>query len=85
MVARKCLDEVLAAAEAMGMRLPNDEANSILDNMEGLIKRKNINIRSQSDLDLVINEALEMAKTAKIIAARRRNNILRNATIHAKL
>ena len=84
MVARKCLDEVLAAAEAMGMRLPNDEANSILDNMEGLIKRKNINIRSQSDLDLVINEALEMAKTAKIIASRRRNNILRNATIHAK-
>ena len=85
MVARKCLDEVLAAAEAMGMRLPNDEANSILDSIEGVIKRKNINIRSQSDLDLVINEALEMAKTAKIIAARRRNNALRNATIHSKL
>jgi hypothetical protein len=85
MVARKCLDEVLAAAEAMGMRLPNDEANSILDSIEGVIKRKNINIRSQSDLDLVINEALEMAKTAKIIASRRRNNALRNATIHSKL
>ena len=84
MVARKCLDEVLAAAEAKGMRLPNDEANSILDNIESLIKRKNINIKSQSDLDSVIEETLEMAKTAKIIAARRRNNALRNATIHAK-
>ena len=84
MVARKCLDEVLAAAEAKGMRLPNDEANSILDNIESLIKRKNINIKSQSDLDSVIEETLEMAKSAKIIAARRRNNALRNATIHAK-
>ena len=85
MVARKCLDEVLAAAELKGMKLPLKEANSILDNIEGVIKRKKVSINSQSDLDAVIDEALEMAKTAKIIAARRRNNALRNATIHAKI
>jgi len=84
-MARKCLDEVLAAAEAKGMKLPGKEAESILDNIEGVIKRNNLKIKSQSDLDAVIEEALEMAKTAKIIAARRRNNALRNAKIHAKL
>ena len=55
MVARKCLDEVLAAAELKGMKLPLKEANSILDNIEGVIKRKKVSINSQSDLDAVID------------------------------
>jgi len=84
-MARKCLNEVLEAAKATGLEITNKEANTILDNLESLAKRKNKNINSQSDLDMLLKEAIDMARSAKIIAARRRNNALRNATIHAKL
>ena len=84
-MARKCLNEVLEAAKAEGINVTSKEANTILDNLESIAKRKNKNIKSQSDLDMLLKEAIEMTKNAKIIAARRRNNALRNATIHAKL
>ncbi len=84
-MARKCLNEVLEAAKAEGIDVTSKEANTILDNLESIAKRKNKNIKSQSDLDMLLKEAIEMTKNAKIIAARRRNNALRNATIHAKL
>jgi len=73
-MARKCLNEVLEAAKAEGINVTSKEANTILDNLESIAKRKNKNIKSQSDLDMLLKEAIEMTKNAKIIAARRRNN-----------
>jgi len=47
-MARKCLNEVLEAAKAEGINVTSKEANTILDNLESIAKRKNKNIVSNS-------------------------------------
>ena len=82
-MSQQCINQILNKAKELGKELKGKEAETIYENLIKL--RKNRTVMSQSDDDLLVNEAVEIFLNAKIVAARIKNNTLRNIRIRANI
>ena len=82
-MSQQCINQILNKAKELGKELKGKEAETIYENLIKL--RKNRTVMSQSDDDLLVNEAVDIFLNAKIVAARIKNNTLRNIRFRANI
>tara|TARA_Y100000401_G_scaffold117575_1_gene127301 strand:+ start:4413 stop:6929 length:2517 start_codon:yes stop_codon:yes gene_type:complete len=82
---RQCIAEIQNAARNAGRELLEDEIMDILDILERRRRQRSGSINSQSDLDDLVAEAMEIAKQAKFNAYIEKRNRLINAKRYVEL
>jgi hypothetical protein len=80
---KKCINEIQRAAKRSGVELLEDEILDILDILERRVKRRTAGGTNKSESELIIEEAAEITRQAKINAAIQKRNRLINAKRYA--
>jgi len=75
---KACISDIKAAAQAVGHQIDDEEATEILDQLMSRIERQGTKIYSESQLDDLINEGVQIQKQAQINAAIQKRNLLIN-------
>ena len=75
---KACIADIKAAAEAVGHQIDDAEATEILDQLVSRIERRGTRVYSESQLDDLINEGVNIQRQAKINAAIQKRNLLIN-------
>lgn len=83
-MSQQCISQIVNKAKELGKELKGKEAETIYQTLIKLRKNKR-NIMSQSDDDLLVNEAVKIFINGKIVAARIKNNTLRNIRFKANI
>lgn len=83
-MSQQCINQIINKAKELGRELKGKEAETIYQNLIKLRKNKN-NIMNKSDDDLLIDEAVKIFANGKIVAARIKNNTLRNIRFRANI
>ncbi len=80
---KKCINEIQRAAKSSGVELLEDEILDILDILERRVKRRKAAGTNKSESDIIIEEAADITRQAKINAAIQKRNRLINAKRYA--
>ena len=83
-MSQQCINQIINRAKELGKELKGEEAETIYQNLIKLRKNKK-NIMSQSDDDALVEEAVKIFVNGKIVAARIKNNTLRNIRFRANI
>lgn len=83
-MSQQCINQIINRAKELGKELKGKEAETIYENLIKLRKNKK-NIMSQSDDDALVEEAVKIFVNGKIVAARIKNNTLRNIRFRANI
>jgi hypothetical protein len=83
-MSQQCINQIINKAKELGKELKGKEAETIYQNLIKLRKNKN-NIMNKSDDDALIDEAVKIFANGKIVAARIKNNTLRNIRFRANI
>ena len=82
---RQCIVEIQNAARNSGRELLEDEIMDILDILERRRRQRSGSINSQSELDDLVAEAMEIAKQAKLNAYIEKRNRIINTKRYVQL
>jgi len=82
---RQCIVEIQNAARNSGRELLEDEIMDILDILERRRRQRSGSINSQSELDDLVAEAMEIAKQAKLNAYIEKRNRIINTKRYVEL
>lgn len=82
---RECIAEIQNAARSSGRELLEDEIMDILDILERRRRQRSGSINSQSELDDLVSEAMEIARQAKFNAYIEKRNRMINAKRYAEV